>query len=42
MLRVEGEAVELRGTSGARIFRRGREAEERVPPARLEDLLGAP
>jgi dipeptidase E len=42
MLRVEGEAVELRGTSGARIFRRGREPEERVPPARLEGLLGAP
>jgi dipeptidase E len=43
MLRVEGEAVELRGTSGARIFRRGREPEERVPPARLEgDLRSAP
>jgi dipeptidase E len=40
MLRVEGEAVELRGTSGARVFRRGREPEERVPPARLEPLLG--
>lgn len=42
MLRVEGEAVELRGTSGARIFRRGREPEERLLPARLEDLLGGP
>lgn len=40
MLRVEGDAVELRGTSGARVFRRGREPEERVPPARLEGLLG--
>lgn len=36
MLRVEGDAVELRGTSGARLFRRGREPEERVPPARLD------
>lgn len=42
MLRVEGGAVELRGTSGARVFRRGHAPEERVPPARLEDLLGAP
>lgn len=40
MLRVEGSAVELRGTSGARVFRRGREPEDRVPPARLEGLLG--
>lgn len=40
MLRVEGGAVELRGTSGARLFRRGREPEERVPPALLAGLLG--
>lgn len=41
MLRVEGEAVELRGTSGARLFRRGRPPEERRPPARLDGDLGA-
>jgi dipeptidase E len=42
MLRVEGEAVELRGTSGARLFRRGRPPEERRPPARLDgDLVAA-
>lgn len=40
MLRVEGEAVELLGTSGARIFRRGRPPEERRPPARLDGDLG--
>jgi dipeptidase E len=41
MLRVEGAAVELRGTGGARVFRRGREPEERRPPARLDDLVAA-
>ena len=40
MLRVEGTAVELRGSSGARLFRRGGEPAEHRPPARLDELLG--
>ncbi|MBI5361627.1 MAG: dipeptidase PepE [Planctomycetes bacterium] len=39
MLRVEGERATLLGTTGARLFRRGRAPEEFVPPARLDDLL---
>lgn len=39
MLRVQGDAVELRGRAGARIFRRGREPVEVAPVARLEELL---
>jgi len=39
MLRVEGDAVELRGRAGARIFRRGLEPVEVAPVARLEELL---
>jgi dipeptidase E len=38
-LRVEGATVALGGTTGARIFRRGREPEEVRPPARLDELL---
>jgi dipeptidase E len=41
MLRVEGETVELLGTSGARLFRRGREPQEHRPPSRLEGHLRA-
>jgi dipeptidase E len=38
-LRREGARLELGGTSGARLFRRGREPEEFSPPARLDGLL---
>jgi len=41
LLRVEGPSVTLLGTTGARLFRRGREPEEFVPPARLDFLLGS-
>ena len=40
MLRIEGDAVELRGQAGARIFRRDMEPEEVAPVARIEELLG--
>ena len=39
MLRVEQGAVELRGRSGARVFRRGCEAVEVEPGAILNDLI---
>lgn len=40
MLRVEGAAVELRGSAGARLFRRGQAPVEHRPPARLDPDLG--
>ena len=40
MLRVDGEAVELRGQAGARIFQRGREPLETLPGTRIDALLG--
>jgi dipeptidase E len=39
MLRVEGDSVELRGRSGARIFRRGQEPVEVAPVAELGALV---
>jgi len=39
MLRVEGHGVELKGTTGARLFRRGMEPQELAPGARLDFLL---
>lgn len=39
LLRVEGERVELRGTTRARLFRRGREPQEFAPPCDLSFLL---
>lgn len=39
MLRVEGGEMELRGTTGARIFERGRAPLEVVPVAKLERYL---
>ncbi|HEX2162460.1 MAG TPA: dipeptidase PepE [Thermoanaerobaculia bacterium] len=42
MLRVEGAAVELRGTAAARLFRRGGPPEEHGPGSRLEGLLPPP
>ena len=39
MLRVEGERATLLGTTGARLFRRGRAPEEFLPSARLDELL---
>jgi len=39
MLRVEGEAMELRGTTNARLFRRGRPAEEFAPVCDLSFLV---
>jgi dipeptidase E len=39
MLRVEGDAVLLKGIAGARIFRRGQEPLEVLPGARLESYL---
>lgn len=39
MLRVEGDRMELRGSTGARIFRRGTEAREVQPGTRLDGLL---
>ncbi len=41
MLRVEGGSVLLKGATGARVFRRGRQAEEFAPGARLDFLLEA-
>jgi dipeptidase E len=38
-LRVEGTALTLGGTTGARIFRRGTPPEEVLPPLRLDSLL---
>lgn len=42
MLRVEGDRVELKGTTGARLFRRGRAPEEFAPGARMDFLLESP
>jgi len=39
LLRVEGNVIELRGRSGARIFRLGHEPVETEPGARLDPLL---
>lgn len=39
MLRIEGDAVELRGTPHARIFQRGTEPREVAPGERLDFLL---
>jgi len=39
MLRVEGDSVLLKGTAGARIFRRGQEPVEVVPVAELAPLV---
>lgn len=39
MLRVDGESMELRGTTKARLFRRGRTPEEFTPPCDLSFLL---
>lgn len=39
LLRVEGTAMELRGSTGARLFRRGQAPCELVPPQRVEALL---
>jgi len=39
MLRIEGPSAVLRGTRGARIFKRGRDPEEFDPGARLDSLL---
>ena len=39
MLRVEGDRVELRGSTGARLFRRGEEPREVLPVADLSELL---
>lgn len=39
MIRVRGEGATLLGSSGARVFRRGRDPEERAAGADLSDLL---
>ena len=39
MLHVDGDRMTLLGTTGARIFRRGRDPEEVVPGADLSELL---
>ena len=39
MLRIEPPRVTLLGTTGARLFRRGRPPEEHLPGARLDSLL---
>jgi dipeptidase E len=39
MVRVEGARAMLLGSTGARLFRRGREPEELLPPAELDFLL---
>lgn len=39
MLRIHGDQVELRGTTGARLFRRGKPAEEFTPVCRMDFLL---
>jgi hypothetical protein len=40
MLRVEGRAVTLKGSTAARIFRGGEEPVEVLPVANLGELLG--
>ena len=39
MLRIEGPSVVLKGSTGARVFREGREPEEYAPGSRLDFLL---
>jgi len=39
MLRVDGDTVELRGSAGARLFRRGAEPVELAPGTRVDPLL---
>jgi dipeptidase E len=39
MLRIDGSIAVLRGTRGARVFRRGRDPEDLEPGARLDALL---
>jgi len=39
MLRVEGDRMELRGTTAARLFRRGGEPQEFTPPCEMTFLL---
>ena len=39
MLRVEGGSTELKGVSGARIFRRGHKPVETVPGAKIDHLI---
>jgi dipeptidase E len=39
MLRVEGDRMELRGTTAARLFRRGAEPQEFTPPCEMTFLL---
>ena len=41
MLRAEGEALTLRGTTAARLMRRGAAPEEFAPPCDLSFLLSA-
>ena len=40
MVRVEQGATILKGSTGARIFRKGREPVEILPGAQLDDLIG--
>ena len=40
LLAVDDDRMELRGSAGARIFRRGAEPREVTPPASLGELLG--
>jgi dipeptidase E len=40
-LLVEGDSVTLKGTTGARIFRRGQSPVEAVPDSDISELLGA-
>jgi dipeptidase E len=39
ILRIDGSAVDLRGTAGARVFQKGAEAREYAPGDRLDFLL---
>ena len=39
LLRIENGETILRGSTGARIFRKGLEPVEQLPGARLDDLL---
>jgi dipeptidase E len=41
MIRVEQETAILKGTSGARIFRRGQPPLEILPGARLDEILSS-
>lgn len=40
MVRVENDSTTLKGSSGARIFRKGMEPVEVQPGAQLDGLLG--